>query len=119
MPGDHGRGANRVVRPYASTGGRTQPVRADLELEALVFADPSALVTADLGDERRSIVLLCAEVVSVAEISARLAIPVGVTRVLLADMVADGLVHLYRPEAPGARPDLALLERVLEGLRAI
>ena len=41
------------------------------------------------------------------------------TRVLVADMVADGLVHLYRPEAPGDRPDLALLERVLEGLRAI
>jgi hypothetical protein len=55
----------------------------------------------------------------VAEISAHLAIPVGVTRVLVADMVADGLVHLYRPDAQGDRPDLALLERVLEGLRSI
>ena len=119
MPGDHGRGANRVVRPYAITGGRTQPARADLELEALVFADPAALAAADLGDERRAIVLLCAEALSVAEISAHLAIPVGVTRVLVADMVADGLVHLHRPGAPGARPDLALLERVLEGLRSI
>ena len=120
MPGDHGRGANRVVRPYAITGGRTQPARTDLELEALVFADPSALAAADLGDdERRAIVVLCAEVVSVAEISAHLAIPVGVTRVLVADMVADGLVHLHRPGAPGDRPDLALLERVLEGLRSI
>ena len=118
MPGDHGRGANRVVRPYAITGGRTRPAQADLELEALDFADPSALAT-DLGDERRAIVLLCAEVLSVAEISAHLAIPVGVTRVLVADMVADGLVHLHRPDAPGDRPDLALLERVLEGLRSI
>jgi len=49
MPGDHGRGANRVVRPYAITGGRTQPARADLELEALVFTDPSALASADLA----------------------------------------------------------------------
>jgi Protein of unknown function (DUF742) len=119
MPGDHGRGANRVVRPYAITGGRTRPARADLELEALVFADPSAPAAADLGDERRAIVVLCAEILSVAEISAHLAIPVGVTRVLVADMVADGLVHLYRPDAPGDRPDLALLERVLEGLRSI
>jgi hypothetical protein len=55
----------------------------------------------------------------VAEISAHLAIPVGVIRVLVADMVADGLVHLHRPEVPGDRPDLALLERVLEGLRSI
>jgi hypothetical protein len=119
MPGDHGRGANRVVRPYAITGGRTQPARADLELEALVFTDPAALAGADLGDERRAIALLCAEVLSVAEISAHLAIPVGVTRVLVADMVTDGLVHLHRPGAPGDRPDLALLERVLEGLRSI
>jgi len=55
----------------------------------------------------------------VAEISAHLGIPVGVVRVLIGDMVADGLVHLYRPGAPGDRPDLALLERVLLGLRAI
>jgi Protein of unknown function (DUF742) len=119
MPGERGQGANRVVRPYAITRGRTRPAGADLELEALVFADPSALAGSDLGEERRAIVLLCTEVLSVAEISAHLAIPVGVTRVLVADMVADGLVHLHRPEVPGDRPDLALLERVLEGLRSI
>ena len=104
MPGDHGRGANRVVRPYAITRGRTRPARADLELEALVFADPSALAGSDLGDERRAIVLICTEVLSVAEISADLAIPVGVTRVLVADMVADGLVHLHRPEVRATAP---------------
>ena len=42
MPGDRGRGANRVVRPYAITRGRTRPAGGDLELEALVFADPWA-----------------------------------------------------------------------------
>ena len=119
MPGDRGRGASRVVRPYAITGGRTGSAGPELELEALVFADPSALAGSDLGDERRAIVLLCAEVLSVAEISAHLAIPVGVTRVLVADMVAAGLVHLHRPEVPGDRPDLALLEWVLESLRSI
>jgi hypothetical protein len=34
-------------------------------------------------------------------------------------VVADGHVHLYRPGTPDARPDLALLERILEGLRSI
>ena len=119
MPGERGRGASRVVRPYALTGGRTEPAGAELELEALVFADPAAVAAAELGDERGAIARLCQDISSVAEISAHLGIPVGVVRVLIGDMVADGLVHLYRPGAPGDRPDLALLERVLLGLRAI
>jgi len=118
MPGDRRRGASRVVRPYAITGGRTGSAGPELELEALVFADP-AVAAARLSDEPRAIVMLCAELKSVAEISAHLGIPVGVVRVLVGDLVADGHVHLYRPGAPDARPDLALLERVLEGLRAI
>jgi Protein of unknown function (DUF742) len=44
---------------------------------------------------------------------------VGMVRVLVGDLVADGHVHPYRPGTPDARPDLALLERVLEGLRSI
>ena len=76
-------------------------------------------VAEQLGDERGAIARLCQDISSVAEISAHLGIPVGVVRVLVGDMVADGLVHLYRPGAPGDRPDLALLERVLLGLRAI
>jgi hypothetical protein len=96
-----------VVRPYAITGGRTGSAGPELELEALVFADPATVAAARLSDERRAIAMLCAEIRSVAEISAHLGIPVG------------GHVHLYRPGTPDDRPDLALLERVLEGLRSI
>ena len=119
MPGNRGRGASRVVRPYAITGGRTGSAGPELELEALVFADPATVAAARLSDERRDIAMLCAEVRSVAEISAHLGIPVGVVRVLVGDLVADGHVHLYRPGTPDTRPDLALLERVLDGLRSI
>lgn len=104
MPGDRGRGASRVVRPYAITGGRTGSAGPELALEALVFADPAAVVAARLSDERRAIAMLCAEVMSVAEISAHLGIPVGVVRVLVGDLVADGQIHLYRPGTPDARP---------------
>ena len=53
------------------------------------------------------------------EVSARLDLPLGVARVLVADMADEGLVILHRPASPGDRPDLALLERVLYGLRTI
>ena len=62
MPGDRGRGASRVVRPYAITGGRTGSAGPELELEALVFADADGVAAAQLSDERRAIAMLCAEV---------------------------------------------------------
>jgi hypothetical protein len=63
--------------------------------------------------------MLCRDVLSVAEVSARLDLPLGVARVLVADMADEGLVIVHRPTIPGDRPDLALLERVLYGLRTI
>jgi hypothetical protein len=62
---------------------------------------------------------LCHDVVSVAEVAARLHLPIGVTRILVGDMAEEGAVVVYRPAQAGGRPDLALLERVLEGLHTI
>jgi Protein of unknown function (DUF742) len=107
-------------RPYTVTGGRTHPAHQDLELETLVQAVVDAGSThARLGREQRSIAVLSQEIVSVAEISARLDLPLGVTRVLVGDMALEGLVFLYRPGSVPARSDLALLERVLHGLKNI
>jgi hypothetical protein len=120
-PGGTGRRwSRRYRRPYTVTGGRTQPAHDDLELETLVRAAVDAASPAvRLGREQRSIAALCQEVVSVAEISAWLDLPIGVTRVLVGDMALEGLVFLYRPRSAPARSDLALLERVLYGLRNI
>jgi hypothetical protein len=46
-------------------------------------------------------------------------LPLGVIRVLVGDMADEGLVVVHRPAQTGDRPDLALLERVLYGLRSI
>ena len=117
------RNPGRLVRPYTLTGGRTRPSQADhadLELEALVsttsLGESAGL---SLNAEQQSIAMLCRDVLSVAEVSARLDIPLGVARVLVADMADEGLVIVHRPASPGDRPDLALLERVLYGLRTI
>jgi Protein of unknown function (DUF742) len=118
-PDDQPVPGRRRVRPYAMTGGRTQPVHADLEVEALVSTTSLGERTPKLTVEQRAIAALCRDVLSVAEVSARLDLPLGVTRVLVGDMAEEGFVTLHRPAQAGDRPDLALLERVLYGLRTI
>src|SRR5918999_1028331 len=67
-------------RPYTVTGGRTRPAHDELELETLVLTVTGVdEQLAGLGREQRSIAALCREVVSVAEISARLDLLTGVT----------------------------------------
>jgi Protein of unknown function (DUF742) len=52
-------------------------------------------------------------------VSPHLHLPLGVVRVLVGDMADEQLVVVHRPAHAGDRPDLALLERVLDGLRTI
>jgi hypothetical protein len=108
-----------VVRPYAITGGRARPRHEDLEVEALVSTTSVGELSPNLSYERRTLARLCRDVQSIAEISARMEVPLGVARVLVADMADEGLVTIHRPAQIGDRPDLALLERVLFGLRNI
>jgi Protein of unknown function (DUF742) len=116
---DEKRSAERQrVRPYAMTGGRTEPAHADLEMEALVSTIPTGARSPKLTVEQRAIAALCRDILSVAEISARLDLPLGVTRVLVCDMEDDGFVSVHRPSrAADHGPDLELLERVLFRLR--
>ena len=107
------------VRPYAMTGGRTRPTHDALEIETLVSTASSVDLTPKLTVEQRAIGVLCHELLSIAEVSAHLHLPLGVVRVLVGDMADEHLVVVRRPVHAGDRPDLALLERVLDGLRTI
>ncbi|HEY3693741.1 MAG TPA: DUF742 domain-containing protein [Pseudonocardiaceae bacterium] len=109
-----------VVRPYTWTGGRTRPVQ-DLAVETLIFtSDQGRDVTAICSAEHAAIAELCAEVRSVAEVAALLRLPLGVARVLLADMIGTGLVNVHRNTfGLDSAPDLSLLERVLAGLHRL
>lgn len=107
------------IRPYALTGGRTRS-SADLPLETLVKRTAQgASVLPRLALERKRIVELCVEPQSVAEISAHLGVHLGVARVLVGDMKAEGFLDVHRPLPVGERPDIKLLERVLDGLQAL
>ena len=107
----------RLVRPYYMTGGRARPTQDDLEIEALVSTTAMGERSPKLTVEQRAIIALCRDLLSVAEVSARLDLPLGVTRVLVGDMAAEGMVIVHRPTSVGDRPDLALLQRVLYGLQ--
>ncbi|WP_308406942.1 DUF742 domain-containing protein [Streptomyces sp. AC555_RSS877] len=118
---DGAAGTGALVRPYAMTGGRTRP-RYQLAIEALVSttADPQQM--RGLLPEHQRICHLCRDIKAVAEISALLAMPLGIARILVADLAEAGLVAIHAPggsEDQGGQPDTALLERVLSGLRRL
>jgi hypothetical protein len=107
------------VRPYAMTGGRTRPTHDALAIESLVSTTSTVELTPKLTVEQRAIAVLCHDLLSIAEVSAKLHLPLGVVRILVGDMADEHLVMVPRPAHAGDRPDLALLERVLSGLHSI
>ncbi len=64
---------------------------------------------------------ICITPRSIAEISSRLGLPLGVTRVLVADLAADAAVHVDTAEfATASVTDrVELLELLLAGVRAL
>ncbi len=103
------------VRPFVVTGGRTAPVDYRLRIETQVVTTPHAASTL-LGFESRRIVELCRTPLAVAEIGAALGLPLGVARVLVADLAADGLVVGHQPTASESR---ATSERILERVHGL
>lgn len=114
-------GGAASVRPYAWTGGRTKS-GYELAIETLVSVSNRARSQLDrLPLEHRSVAdLLLEQTRSVAEVAALLSLPLGVARVLLGDMAAGGTVTVHQTASTaGDLPDLALMERVLSGLRRL
>ncbi|MBT2416192.1 DUF742 domain-containing protein [Streptomyces sp. ISL-12] len=121
------------VRPYSLTGGRTSFGHV-LLVETFVGAVDAA-ATPEAAEkpeevtngplrvlpEMRAIVELCRRMRTVAEIAALLRMPLGVVRVLLSDLVDQGKIRVYGTGTGHGtgRPDRALLERVLSGLRRL
>jgi hypothetical protein len=72
-----------------------------------------------LSPECQAILGFCRDWRSVAEVSAVLRMPLGVARILIADMAVEGLVRIQQLDHEEGRPDVQLLERVLSGLRRL
>jgi uncharacterized protein DUF742 len=120
MTGRHEADPGPFLRPYAMTEGRTEPTGPDLAIEDLVGRPPVAAdPPAWLSLEHRSIALACRETLSVAELAARVDLPLGVTRVLVGDLAASGVVTVHRAPSHTGGPNVALLEQVLHGLQRL
>ncbi|WP_435827306.1 DUF742 domain-containing protein, partial [Actinoplanes philippinensis] len=82
--------STNTLRPFVITSGRTDGGDPDIGMETQVTLVPGAPASR-LSPETRAIVALCEESpISVAEISARLRLHLGVTRILVGDLRATG-----------------------------
>ena len=117
--GDTGTAA-ASVRPYTWTRGRTKS-GFDLAIETLVSTSARGRAQlASLALEHRAVAELCEQTKSVAEVAALLSLPLGVARVVVGDMAGLGVVTVHQTaSSAGSAPDLALMERVLSGLRRL
>jgi len=107
-----------TVRPYFLTGGRTRS-QHELAFETIVRAtDLAERRISSLAYERAKIVHLCMTPHSVAEVSAKLHIPLGVAQVLAGDMVGDGLLTMSQSIGSPA-DDVSLLKRLIHGVRVL
>ena len=118
-PEEEAPGPGRVVPVYAVTGGRTRGAGTELPMESLITASQWT-PWPGMQAEYRMILEMADRPVSLVEIGSALQIPVGVARVLVSDLAGAGYVAVYEPEHTGddGRPRPAVLERLLEGLRA-
>lgn len=109
----------RFVRPYAITGGRTD-VDLDIGLETQIEATPRGIASqARYRWEAARVIETCRRPMALVEIAATLGLPIGVVRVVVADLEKDGAVGVHRPVEEDPASYTELLERVLEGIRSL
>ncbi|MFE9453719.1 DUF742 domain-containing protein [Streptomyces sp. NPDC006739] len=102
-------------RLYTITQGRSRTGPDDpFDLVTLVVAESRPAT--GMQSEHAAILRIAEFPVSVAEIAAELRLPVGITKVLLCDLLAAGRVSARHPHRP-AITDPDILEQVLVGLR--
>ena len=112
-----------VVRPYAVTGGRTTPAAGELLdfIDVVVATGEGERVINPMHDtpEHRKIRGMCDRQITVADLASGTDLPLGVVRILLADLIDQGSVAVVRPQSAGSRPSSKVLQEILNGLRAL
>ena len=106
----------RLIRSYTITAGRTS-TNIELPMEATLRLQPG--VDAPILGHAAVQVLEVCDRRSVAEVSALTKMPIGVTRVLLGDLIEQGLIRIQATITEKTSNDerLELIERTLRGLR--
>ncbi len=71
-----------------------------------------------LGPEHLRLLTSCKLPIAVADLASDLDLPVGVVRILIADLREHGLVNVRQP-APSGFNDVAILKEVADALRKL
>ncbi|WP_026127845.1 DUF742 domain-containing protein [Nocardiopsis lucentensis] len=109
-----------LVRPYTMTRGRTRPSDYGPRLDMItIVVAVRGRAERPLEPEQREILRLCRRPISVAEISARLDVPMTVVKVLLGDLVAEGDVRTRASVPVTQLPEKKVLQAVLDGIRRL
>jgi hypothetical protein len=112
-----------VVRPYAVTGGRTEPADGDvLRLLTVLVATGRPLPADDPGrmaPEHYRLLALCSRQMTLADLAADTGLPVGVVRVLAADLTELGALTVVAQRSADQKTGNDVLKEILNGLRAL
>ena len=106
-----------LTRPYVLTGGRTLGANT-LPLEAVVITENPALPWG-AAPEVVAIVDLCRVPYSIIEIATHLRLPLGVVRVLVGDLTETHVLAVGTTATSDPEARVRLLERLLDGVRAL
>ena len=115
----------RLIRPYTMTGGRTGADQPYIALEALICATPTGVLNKhQFRWEAARIIDLSSKETAIVEIAARLDIPIGVVRVVVADLANRGAVQISEPpsDVPASLEGYTyttLLQKVLDGIKSL
>jgi Protein of unknown function (DUF742) len=117
------RDSGPVVRPYAVTGGRTEPADGDaLTLLTVLVATGQPLPSGDparLAPEHHRLLSLCGRQMTLADLAADTALPLGVVRVLVADLTELGAIAVLAQRSADKQTANDVLKEILNGLRAL
>jgi hypothetical protein len=106
-----------MLRPYAITGGRTaapQFLNLETQLRRAEGDDPAS----PHRWESARIIEMADKSIALVEVAARIGIPVGVAKVVVADLIDQGALTTGAKRTPDESFS-SLLERVLDGLDRI
>jgi hypothetical protein len=112
--------AGPVSRPYTLTGGRTRP-RTDHVYDLMDVVGHGGVVPdpAVLRPEQMRMIAVCSTSVTVADLASAMDLPIGVLRILLADLVHDQFLEIRTPATKTRLTDKNVLRQILDGLQTL
>jgi Protein of unknown function (DUF742) len=106
--------AGPIVRLYARVGARAAAQRDGLDLSVVLHRVPGVPEPDNLSPDQSRALRLIRRPIALSEVAARLGLPLGPARLMLAELRDAGLLEAHRRDAS---PDV--LERLLSGLNSL